>query len=450
MNKILGIYEIIEQISNNEYFVKNDIYQFNITKIPKDDKESIYSHKAQTLSSIRHKNLINIEIDEDEKYFYAIRRKLESQEFDKLDSNIFSEYNEDIRYQKLLECYLQIFEAIHYLHSQGLYHGNINTDNILVNRENQVFLLDFGKSYFYGLLDSNDTLFHSPEQLGFIQGDVDSKTDIFSFGLCMLRLLVDTYDGFNFLDNYNHPKDLENFFKTVVDGYKLSDVDNNLFLLIKKMTVINPNNRINLQDLGKELNLIFNKIRPACCFEINLQPKVAQDYHEHHPDINITEIKCYIEDKIKDKKSYWSFGRDRYDEREEIKIACGEFVFFCSTKDGEYLFCFSILENQREFDKIYSNGIEFYNDFLITIGNNHNYECDNVQNIKDKLRKEFELRKLQNKYLETDKKSIATEEELLRAEKKTIEQKKNIKLAKFIKEDKGADSITFELLPYNK
>lgn len=182
MDKILGIYEVVERISDNKFICKKGILKFNITKILKDDKESIYSHKAQNLSSIQHKNLINISIDEDEKYFYAIREELEPQEFDKLDTSIFLEYSEDIRYQKLIECYLQIFEAIKYIHSQGLYHGNINTDNVLVNRQNEVFLLDFGKCYFYGLLGYDNTRFHSPEQLGFIKCDIDSKTDIFHLG----------------------------------------------------------------------------------------------------------------------------------------------------------------------------------------------------------------------------------------------------------------------------
>lgn len=114
---------------------------------------------------------------------------------------------------------------------------------------------------------------------------------------------------------------------------------------------------------------------------------------------------------------------------------------------GHYLFCFRILENPKEFDKLYSNGVEFYNDFSITIGGNHNSKCDNVQNIKDELKERFELQKLRNKYFEIDKKVIATEEELLIAEKKTIERKKNSKLALLKSIDKGSDTITFEFIP---
>ena len=446
MDKILGIYEVVERISDNEFICKKGIQKFNITKILKDDKESIYSHKAQNLSSIQHKNLINISIDEDEKYFYALREELEPQEFDKLDTSIFLEYSEDIRYQKLIECYLQIFEAIKYIHSQGLYHGNINTDNVLVNRQNEVFLLDFGKSYFYGLLGYDNTRFHSPEQLGFIKCDIDSKTDIFSFGLCMLKLLVGIFEDFNFLQYYNTPDDLHKIFKDIENDYELNDIDNDLFVLIKKMTVMNPNDRIPLSDLGQELINILSKTRKTYCFEINLQPKVAQDYREIH-DITITKVIDDIESKIEKGKSYWSFGLDKEGNREEIKIACGDFIFCCSTREGHYLFCFRILENQKEFDKLYSNGVEFHNDFSITIGGNHNSKCDNVQNIKDELKERFELQKLRNKYLEIDKKAIATEEELLIAEKKTIEQKKNSKLALLKSIDKGSDTITFEFIP---
>ena len=46
-----------------------------------------------------------------------------------------------------------------------------------------------------------------------------------------------------------------------------------------------------------------------------------------------------------------------------------------------------------------------------------------------------------------DKKAIATEEELLIAEKKTIERKKNSKLALLKSIDKGSDTITFEFIP---
>lgn len=85
-------------------------------------------------------------------------------------------------YARLVECYLQIFDAISYIHSKGLYHGNISTETVLVNRNNRAFLLDFGKSYFYILLGDDETHFKAPEQLGKISADIDIRSDIFPLG----------------------------------------------------------------------------------------------------------------------------------------------------------------------------------------------------------------------------------------------------------------------------
>ena len=457
MDKILGIYEIIDKISENEYLVKDDIYKFYIKKIPKDDKESIYSHKVQTLSSISHKNIISFKIDQDKENFYIIRKEFQTEEFDKLDTNIFLEYNDDIRYQKLIECYLQIFEAIKYIHSQGLYHGNINTDNILVNRQNEVFLLDFGKSYFYGLLDYsdnlNDKIFYSPEQLELIGYDIDTKSDIFSFGICMLKLLLETSDYLNLLRYYHNPNDLGKIFEDIINKniHKKNDVQNDLFLLIRQMTKIYPEDRISLADLGISLKNILSKNCKIYRFELNLSQDAIKKYKEYNPKFTATyEVIAYIESIIKDKKSYWYFDKEKDGGRNEIRIACGEFVFCCSPRPSPYLFCFGILTNHKRIDEVYLNGLEIYNDFYITIGDNHNSKCDNVQDIKDELSQKFELQQLKNLQLEIDKKAILTEEELLNAEKKTLDQKKNTKLAILKDINRDLDTIIFEFIPYDK
>ena len=457
MDKILGIYEIIEEISENEYLVKDDMYKFYIKKIPKDDKESIYSHKAQILGSISHKNLISFKIDQDKENFYIIRKQFQTEEFDKLDASIFLEYNDDIRYQKLIECYLQIFEAIKYVHSQGLYHGNINTDNVIVNRQNEVFLLDFGKSHFYGLLDHNDNtnnkLFYSPEQLELIDHDIDTKSDIFSFGLCMLKLLLGISGYLNLLQDYHNPNDLEKIFEYIIskDIHKKNDVQNDLFLLIRQMTKIHPEDRISLANLGISLKNILSKNCKIYRFELHLSQDAIEKYKEYNPRFIATyEVIDYIESIIKDKKSYWYFDKEKDGGRNEIRIACGEFIFCCSPKPSHYLFCFGILSNQRRIEEAYLNGLEIYNDFYITIGDNHNYKCDNVQDIKDELSVKFELQQLKNQQLEIDKKSILIEEELLNAEKKTLDQKKNTKLAILKDINRDSDTIIFEIIPYYK
>lgn len=450
LEKILGKYEIIEQFSSDEFRAKDLHKTYFIKRVSKEGlDEAMHSYLAQNLQDFRHKNLINISIDEDDEFFYAIREDFEREEYRPLSPEIFKNYDE-VDYTRLLECYLQIFDAINYIHSKGLYHGNISTNKILVTRDNRVFLLDFGKSYFYRLLGDDEKHFKAPEQLGEIKADIDIRADIFSFGLCMLNLLLGTFEEFEFNKNYKNPSDLENIYEKIQNDYELESSENEIFLLIRKMTALNPQDRISLDDLGKELRAILRQNKQTYTFEINLQDKTADTYREIH-EISFYEIKEHIQDRIKGKKSFWEFGLDKNKDREEIKIACGDLIFCCSARDSSYLFCFSILETPKILENLYANGLEFDNDFIITTGSNHKeYECDNIQNIKDELKRDFEMQKLRNKRLETDRKAIATEEELLRAEKETIDLKKNVILARLKSVNKGKDTMTFERIEIDK
>ena len=118
--KILGKYEIIApKDGENEFKVKTAKGEFRIKRVAKgvlNDGASNSHYFAPLLTQserlkIEHKNLKCVSIDEDENYFYAITPMLESEEFTPLKRNFFHS-NGDIDYERLVECYLQIFDAI--------------------------------------------------------------------------------------------------------------------------------------------------------------------------------------------------------------------------------------------------------------------------------------------------------------------------------------------------
>lgn len=440
--KILGKYKITKELSEDEFEARTTLQKlFYIKRVLKTPNEGVYSYIAQNLSEVSHKNLINLAFEEDDKYFYIITEHFEEEKYDKISSDIFIDCNKNVDYERLLKCYLQIFDAISYLHQKGFYHGNINTDNILVDRSNCVFLLDFGKSYLYKML-ADDTKFHAPEQLGLIKADTDIKADIFAFGLCVLKLLVETFGDFDFDELYNKPSDLEKIYEKIQE-YELEDNEYKIFLLVCQMTLFEPDKRISLEDLGAKLKEILRANKRRYIFELNLDDKLVEKYCEKH-SIDSYEIKNILGDKIKDNKSFWEFGKDKTGTREEIKIACGDLIFCCSARNSHYLYCFSILENERLCDKLREDGLELDNEFVITLGRNHCNGCDSVQDYKDLLEEEFRLKQIRNTRLETDKKAVATEEELLRAEKETIDLKKKVVRAKCKSIDKAKDEIIFE------
>lgn len=421
--------------------------------------EAMHSYLAQNLQDFRHKNLINIGIDEDEEFFYAIREIFEREEYRPLSPKIFKN-GDEVDYTRLLECYLQIFDAISYIHSKGLYHGNISTNKILVTKDNRVFLLDFGKSYFYALLGDDETHFKAPEQLGEIKADIDIRADIFSFGLCMLNLLLGTFEDFEFNKNYKNPSDLENIYEKIQNGYELESSENEIFLLVRKMTALNPQERISLDDLGKELSEVYDKLYEQKCYEIKCNDKTVERYCDNN-DIDTDEdgwemeFMKHIQARIDNYKAYIReyFNEDK--EELQLEIAINDLIFICSTKDNDdnFLFALQIREGELiRIEKIQDEGIELRDFFGITT-RGYIYKRANfaeIYTLKKSLKQKFKDAQLRNKRLETDRKAIATEEELLRAEKETIDLKKNVILARLKSVNKGKDTMTFERIEIDK
>lgn len=110
MIKILGKYEIIEQFSSDEFRAKDLHKSYFIKRVRKEGlDEAMHSYLAQDLQNFRHKNLINISIDEYEEFFYAVREDFEREEYRPLSPKIFKN-GDEVDYTRLLECYLQIFD----------------------------------------------------------------------------------------------------------------------------------------------------------------------------------------------------------------------------------------------------------------------------------------------------------------------------------------------------
>ena len=53
-------------------------------------------------------------------------------------------------------------------------------------------------------------------QMGFIDSTPSIKSDIYAFGLCMLKLLLDSFEDCDNLNSYSSPKDLEKTLREVL------------------------------------------------------------------------------------------------------------------------------------------------------------------------------------------------------------------------------------------
>lgn len=99
------------------------------------------------------------------------------------------------RVDDALKVAVQVAEALHEAHTKGIVHRDIKADNIMLTSKGQVKVMDFGLAKLKGSLKltrASSTVgtlaYMAPEQIQ--GGEVDSRSDIFSYGALLFEMLT--------------------------------------------------------------------------------------------------------------------------------------------------------------------------------------------------------------------------------------------------------------------
>jgi non-specific serine/threonine protein kinase/serine/threonine-protein kinase len=96
-----------------------------------------------------------------------------------------------------LRLFARICDAVHFAHQEGVVHRDLKPANILVQRDAQSKILDFGVAFASDgtpLTNNGDLLgslaYMSPEQLGGAPCQVDARSDLYALGAILYGLLT--------------------------------------------------------------------------------------------------------------------------------------------------------------------------------------------------------------------------------------------------------------------
>lgn len=150
-------------------------------------------HEAQTAASLRHPNIVSIyEVDVHEGRAY-----IASEYIDGLTLRDFlSAGRPPLR--RTVELLMSVAHALHHAHEHGVVHRDVKPANILLNKQGQPFVADFGIAK---RISAESTItsegrvvgtarYMSPEQASGKTRETDRRSDIYAFGVILFEMLT--------------------------------------------------------------------------------------------------------------------------------------------------------------------------------------------------------------------------------------------------------------------
>ncbi|MGB2869188.1 MAG: protein kinase [Bacteroidota bacterium] len=152
------------------------------------DAKARFLQEAQAAAALNHPNICTIfGVDEHNGHLFM------SMEF--VDGGTLREKLPFAKVNDALAIAVQIGEALHEAHANGIVHRDVKADNIMLTSKGQAKVMDFGLAKLKGSLKltrSSSTVgtlgYMAPEQIQ--GGEVDHRSDIFSLGVLLFELMT--------------------------------------------------------------------------------------------------------------------------------------------------------------------------------------------------------------------------------------------------------------------
>lgn len=424
---LLGKYQIIEQNKSIFTCVRNNNHgevEYNVYRISKDEINDISAIAIKEFENLNHRNILNFQVEQDNGFYYLIRESKEG--YDTINHELLID-SESLN--GFFTCFIQICDALIYLHSKNIAHGCLSYSTIITNKDEDYssYLLDIGYSYF-NILKHFNHFFAAPEQKN-KSVQYSKAADIYSLAQIMLNAYYNTVDESKI---YNEQQIIEDMDKS---GYK-----NELLNLFCNMIKSNPEDRPSIIYVKEKLAYVFKLYKNENnSYQAVIPIKFTKSAEKRFEEI--FDIYNYG-DKI-NKIEELSQGRILFKEtNDNYIIILSDYVFLCSKDKGFENGYFLVVGFNEVTDRDYNGAVEV-SDTLFEYYNRYNHYYDNPE----EFIRNCEYKKTEN-YKEV--KDVKQEEILLKSIYNVINNKKVYYAVQIINTNKADKLIKFKVIDDEK